>query len=540
MIKYLASGFGVKKILTTLYFGAVFIFFAFFYRYHLYYIEQLQLFRLSWDYIAGYFHKPASFSCLIGDFLTQFYFLKAGGAVIITGCLLLLRYLIDWGISSFFSWKYSYLLSLLLTALVTSLHFNLVYPLAATISLIIALAVFFFYTSLPNSTKRITGGVIFVPILYMTVGFAVYVFLLLVLLYELKLKQINGRLEWAYGFVLILIAFITPALMRTCYYLTLRQAYKYPVTELTMPVPNFVLETLFSLDCEWYFNHPEKTIELARKAPVKSRYVLYYYNLASAAINKLPENLLSLNQKGVNGMFIPLDDQTNFISLLLGNEVYYFIGDINASQHYVLMANTFSPQCESSRMIRRMAETNIVNGEYAAAGKYLKILGQTLFYRRWAHKMERYLYHDEFCNKTPWIAYKRAQMPLTDHIKSNPNGFTRSLYNLLDDHPGNQAALDYLLSICLLNKDLDRFYKALTTYQYRYTNVYLPKLYQEALIIYYDLHRGNKNLKDFQLSGEVVRQAMQFKEKLYKSSGNERALIKDFGGTYWFYYSFAV
>ena len=243
---------------------------------------------------------------------------------------------------------------------------------------------------------------------------------------------------------------------------------------------------------------------------------------------------------GPNGMFIPFDNQTNFISLLLGNEVYYFIGDMNASQHYVLMANTFSPRCESSRMIRRMAETNIVNGEYAAAGKYLKILSQTLFYRRWAHKMEQYLYHDELCSKTPWIAYKRAQMPVIDHIESNPNGFTGSLYYLLDDHPNNQAALDYLLSICLLNKDLDRFYKALTIYKYRYSNAYLPKLYQEALIIYYDLHRGDKNLKDLRLSGEVIRKAMQFKEKLYQTSGDERDLIKNFGDTYWFYYSFAV
>ena len=266
MIKYLASGLGVKKILTTLYFGAVFIFFAFFYRYHLYYIEQLQLFRLSWDYIAGYFHKPASFSCLIGDFLTQFYFLKAGGAVIITGCLLLLWYLTDCVISSLSSWKYSYLLSLLLTVIVTCLHFNLVYPLAATISLIIASAVYLFYTSLKGLTKRIIAGVIFVPVLYITVGFAVYLFLLLVLLYELKIRQIKSWLGRACIFIFILIALTIPVTMRTHYYLTPGQAYKYPVTELTIPIPNFVLETLFSLDCEWYFNHPEKTIELARKA----------------------------------------------------------------------------------------------------------------------------------------------------------------------------------------------------------------------------------------------------------------------------------
>jgi len=540
MSKYLAFNLGFRKILIIFYFGGCFIFFAFFYKYHLYFIEQMQLFRLSWDYIAGYFHKPASFSCLMGDFLTQFYFLKAGGAVIITGCLLLLWYLIDRVVSSLFSWRYSYLLSLLATALVTSLHFNIVYPLAATISLVIALAVFRFYTSLTGLTNRIIGGVILVPILYLATGFAIYLFLLVVLLYELKIKQIKGWLEWAYSFILILIVLIIPASMRTHYYLTARQACLYPVTELTKPIPNFVLESLFSLDCEWYFNHPEKTIEFARKAPIKSRYVIYYYNLASAAINKLPENLLSFNQMGLYGMFIPFNDETNFISLLVGNEVYYFIGDVNASQYYVLMANTFSPKCESTRMIRRMVETNIINGEYAAAEKYLKMLNQTMFYRRWAHKMEQYLYNNELCNKTPWIASKRAQMPVVDHIKSNPNDFINSLYYLLDDHPDNQAALDYLLNICLLYKDIDSFYKALTTYRYHYTDIYLPKLYQEALIVYFELHKDDKNFKNFRFSDEVVQQSILFKEKYHQSHGDIGALIQDFGGIYLFYLNFGV
>ncbi len=500
----------------------------------------MQFFRFSWDYIAGYFHKPASFSCLIGDFLTQFYFLKAGGAVIITCCLLLLWYLVDRIISGLFSWKYSYLLSLLATVLVTGLHFTIVYPLAATISLIITLAAFRLYTVLKGLTTRIIGGIILVPVLYMAAGFAVYLFLLVVLLYELKIKQIKGWLERAYCFILIMMVIIIPFLTRKLYYLTTKQAYKYPVAEMTMPVPNFMFERLFSLDCEWYFNHSEKTIKLARKASRKTRYVIYYYNLASAAVNKLPDNLLSVNQMGLDGMFVPFDKQTNYLNLLYGNEVYYFIGDINESQYYILMANTFSPKCEGTRMIRRMVETNFINGEYAAAEKYLKMLNQTLFYRRWAHKMEPFLYNDELCNKTPWIANKRAIMPVTNHIKDNPNSFVNSLYFLLDDHPDNQAALNYLLCICLLYKDIDSFYNALITYKYHYTGLYLPRLYQEALLIYTDIHKNDKNFKFFPFSHEVIRQSVLFKDKYVQCRGDSRALIKEFGNTYWFYLRYGV
>ena len=539
MKKYPAFHPGFREILTILYFGGCFIFFAFFYNYHSYYFEQMQFFRFSGEHIAGYFHKPASLSCLIGDFLTQFYFLKAGGAVIITGCLLLLWYLTDWSISRLSSWKYSYILSLLVTALVTGFHFTIVYPLSATISLLLALATFRFYTALKDSTLRIITGIILVPVLYITTGFAVFLFLLEVLLYELKIKQIKGWPGWAYRFVLIITVVIIPLSMRTLYYLTPGQACKYPVNELAMPVPSFMFETLFSLDCEWYFNHPEKTIELARKAPEKTRYVIYYYNLASAALNKLPENLLSFDQMGLDGMFIPFNEESNYLNLLYGNEVYYLIGDINASQHYALLANTFSPNCEGSRMIRRLVETNIINGDYAVAEKYLKMLRQTLFYRRWAKKMEPFLYNDELCNSTPWIAGKRAIMPLTDHIKDNPNAFVNSLYFLLDDHPDNQAALNYLLSICLLYKDIDSFYKALTTYRYMHTGFYLPELYQEALLIYYDIHKNDKNIKRFLLSEEVVRQSVSFKEKYQRTHGNPKAMKKEFGDTYWFYLRYA-
>lgn len=501
----------------------------------------MQFFRLNWNYIVGYFYKPASLSCLIGDFLTQFYYLRAGGAVIITGCLLLLWYLIYWITSHIFSWKYSYPFSLLATALVTGYHFTIVYPLAATVSLIIALAVFRLYTLLSNSSIRIIAGIILVPLLYIAVGLGVYLFVLVVVLYELKIKQIKSWLKWVYGFILISIVAISPVSMRAHYYLPAGQAYIYPVTELEKPTPDFTFESLLSIDCEWYFNHPEEVLELANKTPVKTRYVIYYYNLASAALNQLPENFLSFDQIGLGGIFIPFKDneQTNYLSILIGNEVYYFIGDINTSEHYALMANTYSPKCICSRAIRRLAETNIINGEYAAAEKYLKILDQTIFYRQWAHEMEQYLYNDSLCNNTPWIANKRAQMPVKDHIAANPNYFINTLDYLLEDHPDNQAALDYLLCTCLLYKDIESFYKALTNYKHNCRGIYLPKLYQEALIVYFGTHKDVENFKSFKFTNETMRQSTMFQERYSQSQGNGSALYQDFGNTYLFYYSFA-
>lgn len=63
---------------------ASFVFFQFFYPYHLFYQEQNQLFLFSWDYITTYLDKPGWLACLTGDFLTQFYYYRFAGPTILT------------------------------------------------------------------------------------------------------------------------------------------------------------------------------------------------------------------------------------------------------------------------------------------------------------------------------------------------------------------------------------------------------------------------------------------------------------------------
>ncbi len=563
MKKYVFALCSLKKIAVFFFVCTCFVFFAFFYNYHLYHIEQMQLFRLSRDYFVGYFNKPAVLSCYIGDFLTQFYCLKGGGAVVITCCLFLFWRMTDLVVAKFISSKYSFILPLILTAFVTCLHFDILYPLSATISLIIVSGTILFYTSLKKVRYRIINGVLMAPLLYFAAGYVIVLFLFSVLVYEIKLRQIRAWFMGVYFLSLVLLIGGLPMTLRAHYYLTPKQAYLFPFTKPIKPVPDFALETVLSLDCEWYFNHPQKTIELAQQTHLKSRFVTYYFNLpsfqqgssclhwlpfvtyyfnlASSFFSILPDKLLTFNQAGVWGQFIPLTNEQSYISLVFGNEVFYQIGDVNDAQHYALLANTFSPKSESSRMIRRLAEINIINGEYAAAEKYLKMLGQTLFYKGWARNMHQFLYNEEKCNQTPWIFYKRSQIPVRDFIKSSPNDIVGSLVHLLNDHPENKAALDYLLCMYLLYKDINSFYKVMTTWGGLYqADYHMPELYQEALLMYFSKHKDDKNRKQILFSDKVINQLMRYKEMYYQSKGNGKLLHKDFGKTYWFYFNFAV
>lgn len=39
---------------------------------------------------------------------------------------------------------------------------------------------------------------------------------------------------------------------------------------------------------------------------------------------------------------------------------------------------------KSGRCFKRLAETNLINGQYEVAAKYLRLLRKTIFYRDWA------------------------------------------------------------------------------------------------------------------------------------------------------------
>ena len=60
---------------------------------------------------------------------------------------------------------------------------------------------------------------------------------------------------------------------------------------------------------------------------------------------------------------------------------------INDAQRFAFEAMEAIPNFrKSGRCLKRLAETNLINGQYEVAAKYLRILSKTLFYKDWAKK----------------------------------------------------------------------------------------------------------------------------------------------------------
>jgi hypothetical protein len=528
-----------KNLLAFFVLSGCFVFFAFFYKYHLFFMEQMQLFLLTTDSFVAYFSKPAAISSYLGEFLTQFYFLKGGGAIVITLCLFLLWWLSCKLIYIFGNAKGLFWLPLLIVLLTALLHCDLQYPLASTISSILSIATILGYTLIKKTKTRLFFGLIFIPVVYIISGGYVILFVMGSIAYEWKVKQIGTGFLMVYFFLAVSLYVLFPIFLRPYDHLTLKQSFIYPNSKIK-PIPDFQLEKLLALDCEWYFNRPYKTLELAKKYNLKNRYASYYYNLANSSINQLPNSLLDYYQPGVAGLYIPLNSEGSYISIVFSNEVYFFLGDVNASQHCALLGTIFSPKGQSSRLMRRLVEINIINGEYTIAEKYINMLDKTLFHNKWAKEMRHLLYNESEINKDKWISLKRSQIPVNDYISDNPNDFERNLKYFIKDHPENRYALNYLLCYYLLNKDLKSFYNIIIEPIKKQQIEFLPKIYQEALLIYFAQNLTDHNRNFVRFSPGIMDRFWDYTNKYSDNTANGAQLQSLYGKTYWFYYHFAV
>lgn len=230
---------------------------------------------------------------------------------------------------------------------------------------------------------------------------------------------------------------------------------------------------------------------------------------------------------------MPISANSSYISSLYAAEVWFHLGDMTMAEHATILGMIFSPNHRGSRMIQRLTEINLINGDNEAAMKYLRILSNTLFYKEWAKER---IPGKESPAVAEWLKEKRALIPQSDTVRTSTMDIARSLRLLLAANPDNRMARDYLLCYHLLQKDIPSFLK-----DYVAPNGQAPcRLYAEALMI--DLVRR-------QATGEEIRQAIvnpavvqDFKEytRLHQQSkGNPQALVGKYGQTYWFYYHFA-
>ena len=235
-------------------------------------------------------------------------------------------------------------------------------------------------------------------------------------------------------------------------------------------------------------------------------------------------------------LILPVSPDERWQSIFVSNEVFFLLGDMNLAQHSAMLGNTFSPYQRSSRMIKRLAEINLINEDSAAANKYLRILTKTRFHKKWAES-QLAINHASASNK--WLTEKRAQIPGADTLRKS-NDYLASLNFLVQQHPNNLTALDYLLCYYLLNKDLNAFRKVYDQFG-RFIKRPVPSLYSEALLIrLYSLNASKEEFSDYAISPQKINDFVAYTQLYDQSKGDLNTLSGRFGKSYWFYFHFAT
>lgn len=584
----------LQIVFLLLLFAGFFLFFGIFFKYHIWFSEQLQVFLLTFSHFSRYLAKPAFLSCWTGDFLTQFYWLNWGGAIVNTLTLLAMWALLNSLFNRIGRPKVPFILPLLpvISSFIALCYLE--YPVSNSIAVILAVLISLGYISIRPGIFRMVAGTVFVLILYLAAGSSFWIFIAVVFFTELTVNEKRGNILPGVIYLLLItsVSVIFPLAFKNVYLLTPVQAFTY-MSEMTrelrfsniLPLLSFILilpalsidrgktkpllipeasdllqiiiasgllmagiiinadfqlERILRLDFEARMNRWDNVCRLSHKYGMKNNISSYYTNMALSNLGTMPEKLMDFYQPAATGLFLPVNANENYLSITFSNEIYWQLGDVNASQHSALLGTIFSPRAQNSRLMKRIVEINIVNRQYAVAEKYLHILEKTMFHRKWALEMKKYPANEDECLRSGWIQSKRALIPSHDLLKSRDEYIT-TLRMLADNNPANRMAIDYLLCFHLLSKDINSFEDDFIKYYKPSMDPVLPKVYQEGLLI--KIASGEKTPADyssFRFTPGTVNEMAEYTRAFDTSGGKGSALLEKFGKSYWFYYHFAT
>jgi hypothetical protein len=287
-----------------------------------------------------------------------------------------------------------------------------------------------------------------------------------------------------------------------------------------------------------YYLHNDRWDKIIETFP-QGQYnlqIMNVMNLALAQTNRLGDRLFDYNPQGYQSVLAEWDDtQVNAIAL---SDVYYHIGDIAVAQKLAFEGMVSSLNGGNVRLLQRLIETNIIFGEYPVAEKYIRLLEQTLLYKGIAQRYRTFLYNDTAVENDRTLGNKRKAL-IKNNTYAVSNSIIETFGRLAENDAENPLPIQYLLAICLTNKDLKTFRTLLDKH---FRTAALPALsisHQEAVIA---LEQDNPGfwIKNGVSTG-VEKKFRAFDADMTKNHripGFESMMQSSYGNTYWYYLLF--
>lgn len=256
-------------------------------------------------------------------------------------------------------------------------------------------------------------------------------------------------------------------------------------------------------------------------------------NLALGMRGQLSEHMFEYRQNGLSGLLPGFVRDP--VSPLVTSEAYYQLGMINTAQRHVFEAQEAIPSYQkSARCYKRLAQTNLIMGNYKVARKYLDVLQKTLFYRTWANETMALLGDEEAINSHPEYGKLRSYVVKNDYFFSEQE-ISEMLGQQLLANPHNRLAFEYLQASYLLNGNLENFIACLEFGQELGITI-LPKHFQEAWILWWSHDHGPNEQVPPHIMPNYVQGLNQYYTMAGKPGTTDAVLARQFGRTYWHYF----
>lgn len=389
-----------------------YLFWAVPFRCMLNYHEEFQLFQTDSDYFLSHLTQKGGIAVYISEFLVQFYNNYWIGAIFLAIEFVLIQWLtlkILENVLQAWSDKHSYLLYV-----VSLIPMLLLWIVLGDINVMHSLII------------------------------AVIIAMSLILLISI----IRHHLYKWLGAVLAIAA-----------YIWLAGAHHYRIPNMVLDLHNIYHSKTYELldyDLLVRTNHWEQIIQKAKNKQPDLPMSVCATNLALGMTNQMGSRANEFFQNGPEGLF-PSFSKDPF-STLTTAEVYFQLGLINTAQRYYFEAMEAAPDYKKScRCIRRLAETNLINGQYGVARKYLHLLEKTLFYKKWAQRTLSMIDNGEASIMKHPLYGRLRRMKLNEDFLYSDQEIDKICGRLLVQNHKNVLAMQYMLLYPLLENNYNKF-----------------------------------------------------------------------------------
>ncbi len=457
---------------------AVLLFFGLAYPHHLHFQEQFQLFLFDNTYVWEIIRQPGGVADLLGRFCTQFFLYAWVGAAIIAillSAIQLLTLRLSNGQWSMVNGQWSYGLTFVPSFLLWLYLLDENALMSGVWAVLLTLLAAWAIVSLSKGWTRRILVIAAIPLLYFLVGpvcFPIPIDGLWAGIHYHRYPTVFPWLLWGAA-LSIWVIFGLNSLIRRCqvhfsHLSSLTPYLSFLLVAIIMGSfvwknANFKAEKVMQYDFMARHQQWNRILQTISAEKPNNQIGVTVQNLALAMNGMLLEQMGNFNQNGIAGL-LP-DVKEDATSPLPTAEAFYQLGMINVAQRTVFEAQEAILDFQKSgRCYKRLAETNLINGQYAVARKYLMALQKTIFYRDWANETLPLLGNEEAIARHPEYGRLR-QWNYKDDSYFSDHTTPEMLESLYSRNQDNRMAYQYLLAYYILTGDRERYNQFMSTKQ---------------------------------------------------------------------------